>query len=106
MIDIYNIFKKLFNYFDRFRIIYDRLDNEPYLERYYLFLKDRKNFPFNIFLHKLLLIFDHLRINKMNQVKTPSEKEFKKNDIQTSAIFEHCLPPRKPKHFVAVTSSH
>lgn len=39
---------------DRKRVIYDRLDNEPYLERYYLFLKDRKRFPFNVFLHKFL----------------------------------------------------
>ena len=39
---------------DRKRIIMDRIDNEPYLERYYLFLKDRKRFPFNVFLHKFL----------------------------------------------------
>ena len=39
---------------DRKRVIFDRLENEPYLERYYLFLKDRKHFPFNIFLHKFL----------------------------------------------------
>ena len=32
----------------------DRVDNDPYLERYYVFLKDRKMFPFNIFLHKFL----------------------------------------------------
>lgn len=32
----------------------DRVNNEPYLERYYVFLKDRKNFPFNIFIHKFL----------------------------------------------------
>lgn len=38
----------------RKRIVYDRLDNEPYLERYYLFLKDRKRFPFNVFLHRFL----------------------------------------------------
>jgi hypothetical protein len=38
----------------RKRIIYDRQDHEPYLERYYVFLKDRKLFPFNIFLHKFL----------------------------------------------------
>jgi hypothetical protein len=38
----------------RKRIIMDRLCNEPYLERYYLFLKDRNKFPFNIFLHKFL----------------------------------------------------
>jgi len=39
---------------DRKRVIMDRVDNEPYLERYYIFLKDRKRFPFNIFLHKFL----------------------------------------------------
>ena len=38
----------------RYRIINDRQDKEPYLERYYLFLKDRGSFPFNIFLHKFL----------------------------------------------------
>ena len=38
----------------RKRIVMDRQENEPYLERYYLFLKDRKHFPFNIFLHKFL----------------------------------------------------
>jgi hypothetical protein len=38
----------------RKRIVMDRQDNEPYLERYYLFLKDRKRFPFNVFLHKFL----------------------------------------------------
>ena len=39
---------------DRKRVIMDRVDNEPYLERYYIFLKDRTRFPFNIFLHKFL----------------------------------------------------
>lgn len=38
----------------RQRIVLDRQNQEPYLERYYLFLKDRKVFPFNIFLHKFL----------------------------------------------------
>lgn len=38
----------------RKRIVMDRINNEPYLERYYLFLKDRKSFPFNIFLHRFL----------------------------------------------------
>ena len=39
----------------RRRIIMDRENNEPYLERYYLFLKDRNEwFPFNIFIHKFL----------------------------------------------------
>ncbi len=40
---------------DRKRIIYDRNNQVPYLVRYYLFLKDRKNFPFNITLHKILV---------------------------------------------------
>jgi len=39
---------------DRKRIIMDRVDYEPYLERYYIFLKDRTWFPFNVFLHKFL----------------------------------------------------
>jgi hypothetical protein len=38
----------------RRRIIMDRVNEEPYLERYYVFLKDRTWFPFNIFLHKFL----------------------------------------------------
>ena len=49
--------KAFLNWLDRLgrkRIVMDRQDNEPYLERYYLFLKDRKHFPFNIFLHHFL----------------------------------------------------
>jgi hypothetical protein len=38
----------------RRRIVMDRVNNEPYLERYYVFLKDRNHFPFNIFVHKFL----------------------------------------------------
>ena len=38
----------------RHRVIMDRQSNEPYLERYYVFLKDRAWFPFNIFVHKFL----------------------------------------------------
>ena len=38
----------------RRRVIPDRIDNGDYLERYYLLLKDRKTFPFNIFVHKFL----------------------------------------------------
>lgn len=38
----------------RKRIILDRDSKSPYLERYYLFLKDRNKFPFNVFLHKFL----------------------------------------------------
>jgi hypothetical protein len=47
-------FLDLLDRLGRKRIVYDRENNEPYLERYYLFLKDRKRFPFNIFLHKFL----------------------------------------------------
>ena len=49
--------KFLLNTLDRLgrkRIVTDRQDNEPYLERYYVFLKDRTWFPFNVFLHKFL----------------------------------------------------
>ena len=47
-------FLNLLNSLNRKRIIIDRQSNEPYLDRYYLFLKERKYFPFNIFLHKFL----------------------------------------------------
>ena len=49
--------KWFLNFLDRVgrkRIVLDRQSDQPYLERYYLFLKDRKQFPFNIFLHKFL----------------------------------------------------
>lgn len=52
-----NLKSKFFSWLDahgRKRIVMDRVDNEPYLERYYVFLKDRKHFPFNVFLHKFL----------------------------------------------------
>ena len=51
---LHNMFKFIFQYFGRYRLINDRQDQKPYLERYYLFLKDRTTFPFNIFLHKFL----------------------------------------------------
>jgi hypothetical protein len=47
-------FLKCLDKLGRRRVVMDRVNNEPYLERYYLFLKDRDNFPFNIFLHKFL----------------------------------------------------
>lgn len=47
-------FLKLLERIGRKRIVMDRINNEPYLERYYLFLKDRKYFPFNVFLHRFL----------------------------------------------------
>jgi hypothetical protein len=48
------MFLKLLERLGRKRIIYDRVNNEPYLERFYLFLKERNRFPFNVFLHKFL----------------------------------------------------
>ena len=46
--------KRLMQRLGRYRVIMDRTDDEPYLERYYVFLKDRRWFPFNIFLHRFL----------------------------------------------------
>lgn len=42
----------------RVRVILDRKLNKPYMIRYYLFLRDRSKFPFNITLHKILLSDD------------------------------------------------
>jgi hypothetical protein len=47
-------FLKLLDRMGRKRIIMDRKDQEPYLERYYLLFNTRKHFPFNLFLHKFL----------------------------------------------------
>lgn len=44
--------KKLMQRIGRHRVILDRQSKEPLLERYYVFLKDRKWFPFNMFVHK------------------------------------------------------
>ena len=46
--------KELFERWGRHRVIMDRVNGEPYLERYYVFLKDRERFPFNIFVHMFL----------------------------------------------------
>ena len=51
---LHKLFISIMSYFDRYRVIYDRYDNEPYLERFYIFLKDRKTFPFNVFIHRFL----------------------------------------------------
>jgi len=48
------MFLKLLEKLGRKRIVMDRVENEPYLERYYVFLRERKRFPFNVFLHKFL----------------------------------------------------
>ena len=49
-----NFFHKLFNKIGRYRLIPDRRTGSDYMHRYYLFLKDRKWFPFNITLHKIV----------------------------------------------------
>jgi len=46
---------KIMDLLGRKRVIYDRDGKVPYLIRYYLFLKERKRFPFNITLHKILV---------------------------------------------------
>jgi len=47
-------FHKLMSTLDRYRLIPDRRTGEDYMHRYYLFLKDRKSFPFNLTLHKIV----------------------------------------------------
>lgn len=49
-----NFFLNFLENHDRKRVIKDRQSKEPYLNRYYLFLKDRDRFPFNVFLHQFL----------------------------------------------------
>lgn len=43
---------KLLERMGRKRIIMDRQNGAPLITRYYLFLKDRTWFPFNVFLHR------------------------------------------------------
>ena len=45
---------KFMDLIGRRRIILDRESDEPYLERYYMFLTNRNICPFNIFIHKFL----------------------------------------------------
>ena len=42
------------NKLGRYRLIPDRQTGEDYLHRYYIFLKNRKYFPFNVTLHKIV----------------------------------------------------
>lgn len=46
---------KLLDKLGRKRTIYDREGKIPYLDRYYIFLKNRKHFPFNFTLHKVMV---------------------------------------------------
>lgn len=48
------LFHKLMVKLGRYRLIPDRRTGEDYLHRYYLFLKDRVKFPFNVTLHKIV----------------------------------------------------
>ena len=45
---------KIMDKLGRRRVIRDRESKQPYLIIYYVFLKDRKKFPFNITVHKVL----------------------------------------------------
>lgn len=46
-----NFFDNLMTKLGLKRLVYDRVNGELYLTRYYVFLKERSKFPFNIFLH-------------------------------------------------------
>lgn len=59
-----SITHKIMNFLGRYRLITDPISDEPYMHRYYLFLKDRKWFPFNVVLHKVVksdepMLHDH-----------------------------------------------
>ena len=49
-----NLLHKIMNKIGRYRLIPDRRTGADYMHRYYLFLKDRKTFPFNVMLHKIV----------------------------------------------------
>ena len=49
-----SLFHKIMNKLGRYRLIPDRRTGLDYMHRYYLFLKDRSWFPFNVTLHKIV----------------------------------------------------
>lgn len=49
-----SLFHKIMNKLGRYRLIPDRATGADYLHRYYIFLKDRTSFPFNVTLHKIV----------------------------------------------------
>lgn len=49
-----SLFHKIMNKLGRYRLIPDRRTGLDYMHRYYLFLKDRAKFPFNVTLHKIV----------------------------------------------------
>lgn len=48
------LFHKIMTKLGRYRLIPDRVTGADYMHRYYIFLKDRKWFPFNVTLHKIV----------------------------------------------------
>ena len=59
-----SLFHRIMNKLGRYRLIPDRRTGDDYLHRYYLLFKDRKNFPFNLTLHKIVksddpILHDH-----------------------------------------------
>ena len=48
------LFHNLMDKLGRYRLIPDRQTGENYMHRYYLLFKDRKKFPFNVTLHKIV----------------------------------------------------
>jgi hypothetical protein len=49
---IFRWFDQIMTKLGRKTLILDRSSSDPYLTRYYVFLKDRRRFPFNVFIHK------------------------------------------------------
>jgi len=49
-----NLLHRLMDKIGRYRLIPDRRTGEDYMHRYYLFLKDRTKFPFNVTMHKIV----------------------------------------------------
>lgn len=49
-----SFFHNVMNKLGRYRLIPDRRTGDDYMHRYYLFLKNRKWFPFNFALHKIV----------------------------------------------------
>ena len=53
-----NWFHSVMDKLGRYRLIPDRRTGRDYMHRYYIFLKNRKWFPFNVTLHKILISDD------------------------------------------------
>ena len=49
-----SFFHTIMNKLGRYRLIPDRRTGQDYMHRYYIFLKDRIWFPFNVTLHKIV----------------------------------------------------